>query len=101
MSYGTRPLIAMSVETIRTCLYQVENLFLNELIVATKELRNYKRKVYNTSPHITRPKGACQRDLNAMMRPHRELNHSQLPLLRHCITVLLRWTLLVVFMVTP
>jgi len=44
--------------------------FLNELIVATKEFRNYKRKVYNTSSHLTRPKGACQRDLNAMMRPH-------------------------------
>jgi hypothetical protein len=58
VSYRTRPLIAISVETIRTFLYQVGNLFLNELIVATKELRNCKCKVYNTFPHLTRPKGA-------------------------------------------
>jgi len=43
VSYRSRPLIAMSVEAMRTCLYQVGNLFLNELIVATKEFRNYKR----------------------------------------------------------
>ena len=58
VSYRTRPLVAMSLETIRMCLYQVVNLFLNELIVVTMELRNCKRKVYNTSPHLTRPKGA-------------------------------------------
>ena len=70
VSYRSRSLIALSVETIRTCLYQVGNQFLNELIVATKEFRNYRRTVYNTSSHLTRPKGSCQRDLNAMMRPH-------------------------------
>jgi len=97
VSYRSRHFIAMFVETIRTCVYQVGNLFLNELIVATREFRNYKRKVYNTSSHLTRPRWACQRDLNAMIRPHWEWNHSQLPLLRHCVTLLLRQTLRVVF----
>ena len=83
----------MSLEKIRTSVCQVGNLFRNELMGVTKELRNSRRKVYNAPPHF------CQRDLNALMRPHREWNNSQLPLLRHWVAVCFMLDTRVVFLI--